>query len=164
MGFPCGSAGKKSACNMGDLGSVSRLGRSPGEGKGYPVQYSGLENSMDCIVHGVAKSRTQLSNSHFTSHIYFTDIYVHIYIYIMCGCMCVYIYVCVCMCAQSLSCVQLFVTPWTVASLLCPWDILGKNTEMGCHFLLQGIGRFTDQTHISCIPCISCTGRQILYH
>ena len=82
----------------------------------------------------------------------------------MCGCMCVYIYVCVCMCAQSLSCVQLFVTPWTVASLLCPWDILGKNTEMGCHFLLQGIGRFTDQTHISCIPCISCTGRQILYH
>ena len=50
---------------MGDLGSISGLGRSPGEGKGYPLQYSGLENSMDCIVHEVAKSRTQLSDFHF---------------------------------------------------------------------------------------------------
>ena len=49
---------KESACNVGDLGSIPRLGRSPGEGKGYPLQYSGLENSMDCIVHGVAKSWT----------------------------------------------------------------------------------------------------------
>ena len=47
MGFPSGSAGKESACNAGDLGSIPRLGRSPGEGKGYPLQYSGLENSMD---------------------------------------------------------------------------------------------------------------------
>ena len=54
--FPCGSAGKESTCNVGDLGLIPRLGRSPGEGKGYPLQYSGLENSMDCIVHGVAKS------------------------------------------------------------------------------------------------------------
>ena len=46
MGFPCGSAGKESACS-GDLGSIPRLGRSPGEGKGYPLHYSGLENSMD---------------------------------------------------------------------------------------------------------------------
>ena len=45
-----GSAGKESACNVGDLGSIPRLGRSPGEAKGYPLQYSGLENSMDCIV------------------------------------------------------------------------------------------------------------------
>ena len=52
-----GNLGKESACNAGDLGSILRLGRSPGEGKGYPLQYSGLENSMDCIVHGVAKSR-----------------------------------------------------------------------------------------------------------
>ena len=56
LGFPCGSAGKESTCNAGDLGSVPGLGRSPGEGKGYPLQYSGLENSMDCIVHGVAES------------------------------------------------------------------------------------------------------------
>ena len=49
-GFPCGSAGKESACNAGDLGSIPGLERSPGEGKGYPLQYSGLENSMDCIV------------------------------------------------------------------------------------------------------------------
>ena len=66
MGFPCGSAGKESACNVGDLGSIPRLGKSPGEGKGYPLQYSGLENSMDCIVHGVAKSQTRLSDFHFT--------------------------------------------------------------------------------------------------
>jgi len=54
----CGSAGKESACNVGDLGSIPGLGRFPGEGKGYPLQYSGLENSMDCIVLGVAKSQT----------------------------------------------------------------------------------------------------------
>ena len=65
MGFPCGSAGKESACNVGDLGSIPGLGRSSGEGKGYPLQYSGLENSTDYLVHGVAKSRTQLSNFHF---------------------------------------------------------------------------------------------------
>ena len=58
MGFPCGSAGKESTCNAGDLGSTSGLGRSPGEGKSYPLQYSELENPMDCIVHGVAKSWT----------------------------------------------------------------------------------------------------------
>ena len=64
-GFSCGSVGKESACNVGDLGLIPGLGRSPGEGKGYPLQYSGLENSMDCIVHGVAKSWTQLSDFHF---------------------------------------------------------------------------------------------------
>ena len=64
LGFPCGSAGKESACNLGDLGLIPGLGRSPGEGKGYLLQYSGLENSMDCIVHRVAKSRTQLSDFH----------------------------------------------------------------------------------------------------
>ena len=63
-GFPCGSGGKDSACNAGDLGSIPGLGRSPGERKGYPLRYSGLENSMDCIVHGVTKSWTQLSNFH----------------------------------------------------------------------------------------------------
>ena len=63
-GFPCVWAGKESTCNAGDLGSIPGLGRSPGEGKGYPLQYSGLENSMDCIVHGVAKSRIQLSDFH----------------------------------------------------------------------------------------------------
>ena len=66
LGFPCGLAGKESACNAQDLGLIPGLGRSPGEGKGYRLQYSGLENSMDCIVHGVAKSRTRLSNFHFS--------------------------------------------------------------------------------------------------
>ena len=65
MGFPCGSAGKESTCNVGDLGSIPGLGRSPGEGKGYPLQYSGLENSMDYTVHGVTKSQTRLSDFHF---------------------------------------------------------------------------------------------------
>ena len=62
--FPGGSAGKESTCNAGDLGLMPQLGRSPGEGKGYPLWSSGLENSMDCIVHRVAKSRTQLSHFH----------------------------------------------------------------------------------------------------
>ena len=52
MGFPGSLAGKESACNAGDLGLIPGLGRCPGEGKGYPLLYSGLENSMDCIVHG----------------------------------------------------------------------------------------------------------------
>ena len=63
-GFPCGSVGKESACNAGDLGSIPGLGRSPGEGKGYPLQYSGLENSMDCIVpwgHKESDTTEQLS-------------------------------------------------------------------------------------------------------
>ena len=67
LGFPGGSAGKESACKAGDLGSIPGLGRCPGEGRGYPFQYSGLENSMDCIVHRAVKSRTWLSDFHFTS-------------------------------------------------------------------------------------------------
>ena len=67
LGFPGGSDGKESACNAGDLGLISGLGRSPGEGNGNPLQYSCLENSMEkgawwTTVHGVAKSQTQLSN------------------------------------------------------------------------------------------------------
>ena len=58
LGFPGGSDSKASACNVGDPGSIPGLGRSPGEGKGYPLQYSGLENSMDWIVHGVIKRWT----------------------------------------------------------------------------------------------------------
>ena len=61
-GFPHGSAGKEATYNAGVLGSIPRLGRSPGEGKGYAIQYSGLENSMDCIIHGVAKSQIWLSD------------------------------------------------------------------------------------------------------
>ena len=65
LGFPCGSADNISACNVGDLGSIPGFRRSPGGGKGYPLQSSGLENSMDCIVHGVAESQTQLRDFHF---------------------------------------------------------------------------------------------------
>ena len=66
MGFPGGSAAKESACNAGDLGLIPGLGRSPGEGKGYPLLYAGLENSMKCTVHGVTKSQTRLSHFYFT--------------------------------------------------------------------------------------------------
>ena len=65
LGFPGGSAGKESACSAGDLGSIPGLGRSPEEGKGYPLQYFGLENSMDCIIHEVTKSQIWLSDFHF---------------------------------------------------------------------------------------------------
>ena len=64
MGFPWGSASKESAFSAGDLGLIPRLGRSP-ERNSYPLQYSGLENSVDCIIQGVAKSRTWLSDFHF---------------------------------------------------------------------------------------------------
>ena len=54
-GFPGSSAGKESTCNAGDLGLIPGSGRSPGEGSGYPLQHSGLENSMECLVHGFAE-------------------------------------------------------------------------------------------------------------
>ena len=66
---PLGSAGKESGCNAGDVRSIPGLGISPGEGKGHPLQYSSLENSMDCIVQGVSKSQTRLNN--FQIHIHF---------------------------------------------------------------------------------------------
>ena len=65
MVLPSGSAGKESSCSGGDLGSVPGLGRSPGEGKEFPLQYSGLDNPMDCIVHEVTKNRTWLSDFNF---------------------------------------------------------------------------------------------------
>ena len=67
LGFPGGSDGKESTCNAGDLGSTPWFGRSPGEGNGYPLQYSGQRNSMDCMAHGFAESDTteRLSLFHF---------------------------------------------------------------------------------------------------
>ena len=62
LDFAESSVGKESACSAGDSPLIPRLERSPGEGKGYPLQYSGLENSMDWTVHGVAKSQTQLND------------------------------------------------------------------------------------------------------
>ena len=70
VGFPGGSDGKESACNAGDLGLIPDLGRSPGEGNSYPLQFSGLKNSTDreawqATFYGFAKSQTRLSNSRF---------------------------------------------------------------------------------------------------
>ena len=69
IGTEYSSAGKESACDSGEPNSIPGLGSSTGEGIGYPLEYSGLENFMDCIVHGVAKSWTRLSDFHFTSHL-----------------------------------------------------------------------------------------------
>ena len=80
VGFPGGSADEESACNAGDMGSFPGLRSSPGEGNSYPLPYSGLENSMDCIVHGVTKSQTQLSYSNFPSLVTSNElIYIHYY-------------------------------------------------------------------------------------
>ena len=76
----CVSPSKESACNVGDLGSIPGLGRSSAEENCYPLQYSVLENSMDCIVHGVTKSWTELSD--------FTHSLMIIYIFV-CVCVCV---------------------------------------------------------------------------
>ena len=80
-GFPCGLAGKEFACDAGDLGSIPGLGRSPGEGKGYPLQYSGLDNSMDCTVHGVAKKESDTTDFHFKTicpqTLYLFPYYIH---------------------------------------------------------------------------------------
>ena len=75
MGFPGSSADKESACNSGDLGSIPGLGRSPGEGNSYPLQYSGLEKSMDkgawqATVRGITKSWRPRSNFHFRFRVY----------------------------------------------------------------------------------------------
>ena len=85
-GFPGGSAGKESACNAKDLGSIPGLGRSPGEGNNYPQQYSDLEHSMDCIVHGVTKSWTWLSDFRFHFHMYIYHFFLHSSIYGHLGC------------------------------------------------------------------------------
>ena len=81
------AVGKESACNAGHLGLIPGLERFSGEGKGYPLQYSGMESSRDCIVHGVAKGQTQLRNFHFHFSLLYT-----------CVCVCV----CVCVCITSL--------------------------------------------------------------
>ena len=94
LDFPCGSAGKEAACNAGDLGLLPGLGRSSEEEKSYPFQYSGLENSMDYIVHGVTKSQTRLSNFHFHRDVQY-ELHTNNSI-----CVCV----CVCVCVWNILC------------------------------------------------------------
>jgi len=67
MGFPGGSADEESVCSVGNQDSILGLGRSPGEKNGYPLQYTGLEKSIECIVNGIAKSPKGLSDFHFRS-------------------------------------------------------------------------------------------------
>ena len=142
MGFPDGSDGKESACNAGDLVLILGSGRFPGEGNGYPLQYSCLENSMDrgtwqASVHGVAKCLTWLSNWHFD--------------FVSVNASCV------------LSCVQLFETPWIVAcQALLSMGFSSKNTLEGVAIpSSKGSSWPMDQTWVSCVCWI---GRQILCH
>jgi len=83
MGFPGGSVSKESACDEGDLGSIPGSGRSPGEGKGYPFQYPGLEHSMDCRVCGSQRVRHDWTTITFTHTHTHTHTYIYIYIYIL---------------------------------------------------------------------------------
>ena len=80
LGFPCGSPGKESACNVEDQGSIHGLGRYPGERSSYPLQYSSLEKSMDCTVHGVTKSQKGLSDFHLCIHTH-THTHTHTHIH-----------------------------------------------------------------------------------
>ena len=169
--LPCGSAGKESACNAGDLGLIPGLGRSSGEGKGYPLQYSGLENSIHSMVHGVTKSWTRLSDFH--SNVLkrawnYSIRYAAAKSLQSCLTLCDPIdgsprgspvpgilqartleWVAISFCSawkwkvkvKSLSCVQLFLTPWTIAhQALRPWDFPGKSAGVGCHCLLRQLG------------------------
>ena len=112
--------GKESTCNAGNPGSIPGLGRYPGEGLGYPLQYSDLENSMDYTVHGVENSWTQLSNFHFFYYVLLI-FRVHVNVWQKTTKLCKAIILQLKKInlknssVQSLSCVRLFVTPRTVA-------------------------------------------------
>ena len=83
MAFSGSSADKESTHNAEDPSSILGLGRFPGAGIGYPLQYSGLENSMYCIVQGIAKSQTRLNHFHFTSlHSWVYDVYSYRWIFL----------------------------------------------------------------------------------
>ena len=123
------SAGKESACNVGDLCLIPGLGSSPGEGKGYPLQYSGLKNSMECIIHGVAKSQIWLSDFHFISlhfmllkipHlsqklIFLLIVYLGPLTLVLQTLLAVQGFLLAGVTVQLINCVQLFSTPWTAA-------------------------------------------------
>ena len=139
-GLPGGSDGKASAHNAGDPGSIPRLERSPGEGNGEgngsPLQYSCLENSMDggawwATVHGVSKSRTQLSDFTFTSHLIESE-------------------------SVSCSVMSNSVTPWTIARRSpLSRNSPGENTRVGSHSLLWESSRPRNQTQVSSLQAAS---------
>ena len=109
MGFPGGSVSKESACDEADLGSIPGSGRSPGEGKGYPFQYPGLENSMDCIVCGSQRVRHDWMTITFT-HTH-THTYIYIYIYSVCSLFAFFLFL------------QLLGFPSNWSHIYCPWFI-----------------------------------------
>ena len=130
-GFPDDSDSKESACNVGDLGSIPGLGRSPGEGNGNPLQYSCLGNPMDRgtwqATGGCKESDT---TDRLTLSLFFFK-YVHNLLFLSVR----FLRFSCCLVAKS--CLTLRSHGLWPTRLLCPWDFLGKNTGAGCHFLLQ---------------------------
>ena len=119
MGLSCSSVGKEYTQNAGDPGLIPEAGRSPGEGKSYPLQYSGLENSMGCIVHGVTKSQTWLSEFHFYFFQWKWGVEIHLFF------------------QELVSCVYLF---WAALDLRCYTREFSGCGEWKAALLLQGAG------------------------
>ena len=126
MVFPGGSDGKESAPNAEDPGSIPGLGKSPGEGNSYPLQHSGLENPIGCVVHEVAKSRTQLSNFHF--HVLSLKIKIGKIHYILC----------ILKISPSFLLPTFILVGWTdgISKLLCRYRLSqeGKSLKLECLF------------------------------
>ena len=131
---------KESSCIVGDLGSIPGLGRSPEEGNSYPLQYSNLENSVDCMVHGVAKRRTRLSNFHFT--VIINTVILHR--------------------SKPIECTTLTVRPnithglWII--MKCQWCVRFNDSKK-CTSLVQGV----DRGKIVCVRSGKVEGMESLY-
>ena len=152
LGFPCGSAGKEFFCNAGDLGLIPGSGRSPGEGKGYPLQYSGLENSMGCIGHEVSKSWTQLNNFHTSCiHLGSPNVLQRFYNFFKKLWFSIFEPILLCMCAKSL---QSCLSPCDPMDCSPPGSsvhgiLQARILESVTIFFSRGSSWPRDQTHVS---------------
>ena len=145
MVFPGGSAGKESARNGGDLGLAPGLGRCPGEGNSHWLHYSGLENCMDCLVHGVPKSRTWLSDFHSSFRIINIDIEhtcMHAKLLQLCPTLC-----------NTMDC--------SLPGSSVHGILQARILEWVAMPAFRGSARPRDQTRVSYVSCIS---RQVLYY
>ena len=159
LGFPCGSAGKESTCNVGDLDSIPGLVRSPREGKGYPLQYLDLENSMDCIVHGsLKKSDTTEQFSLTTGNSLNKKVNVHAFLSPLLPFFPASLYSAVLSLVAQLCMTLCDPVDCSPLGSSVHGDSPGQNTEAGSCSLLQGI--FPTQGWDPSLP--HC--RQSLYH
>ena len=134
--FPDSSVGKESTCNARDPGSIPGLGRSPGEGNGYPLQYAGLENGLYSPWDQKELDTTERLSLHFTSpNILYLQVKIRNKVFYKI----IFLYgLLMIIMIQQLSHVQLLqLHGLQPTGLLCPWNSPGKNTGVGCHFLLH---------------------------